>query len=424
MSTYKPLAGKAAASVQLANRRMNIWEGAVRSSKTIASIIAWLKHVREAPAGDLLMVGKTERTLKRNILSVIAAMLGPSRVKIVEGSGEMFILDRLIYLVGANDERSEGKIRGMTLAGVYVDEATLIPESFWRMLGTRLSVNGARLYATTNPDNPRHWLKQSVLDRVDTWVTSDGSLTSVTPPEGESTIDAIRFSFTLDDNPHLSHAYVSALKAEYTGLWYRRFILGEWVPAEGSIYDMWDPEKHVVHPGDVPEDLELVALGVDYGTRHRFAAELIGVGEGKLWITDEWMWDSRAKRVQLAPTQYSAKLRGWLGERRPSGIYVDPAAADFRRQLWVDGAQGVLLADNDVGPGIRTFASLLLAGKLQVSARCEGLIETIPGYRWDERAALLGVDKPIKEADDELDAGRYGVHSSRWVWETRVPLAS
>ena len=419
MGRYRPLSGKALASVDLATRRLNIWEGSVRSGKTIASILAWLKFVRSAPPGDLAMIGKTERTLKRNIIMPIIDMIGAKRARYIEGSGELWVLDRRIWLLGANDVRAEEKLRGLSLAGAYVDEATLMPEGMWRMLGTRLSERGARLYATTNPDNPRHWLKRD-LDRADVWLTPDGSLSSVVPPEGSGTLDMVRMSFTLPDNPHLNPEYLQALSSEYTGLWRRRYILGEWVMAEGSIYDMWDPARHVA---PTPDGVDLVALGVDYGTRHRFAAEMIGTGDGKLWVTDEWAWDSRAKREQLAPVQYSRYLREWLGDRTPSGVYVDPAAADFRRQLWVDKMRGVMLADNDVAPGIRTVASALSAGRLIVSERCEGIIETIGGYSWDERAALLGVDKPVKEADDELDALRYGVHSSRWAWEASVPLA-
>jgi PBSX family phage terminase large subunit len=419
---YKPLTGKALASVDLATRRLNIWEGAVRSSKTIASIIAWLKFVRSAPPGDLAMIGKTERTLKRNVIMPIVDMIGQKRARYIEGAGELWILDRRIWLLGANDVKAEGKLRGMSLAGVYVDEITLMPEGMWRMLGTRLSEKGARLYGTTNPDNPRHWFKAE-LDRADLWLAPDGALTNVVPPEGSSTLDMVRMSFLLADNPHLDPAYLAALNAEYTGLYRRRYILGEWVVAEGSIYDMWDPARHVVPNSSVPDGVNLVSLGVDYGTRHRFAAEMIGTADGKLWVTDEWMWDSRAKREQLAPVQYSRHLREWLGDRTPSGVYVDPAAADFRRQLWVDKMRGVTLAENDVAPGIRTVASALSAGRLLVSERCEGLIETIGGYSWDEKAALLGLDKPVKEADDELDALRYGVHSSRWLWESSVPLA-
>lgn len=425
MALYAPLTGKARRSVQLATRRINVWEGAVRSGKTVASIIAWLRYVRSGPPGDLLMVGKTERTLKRNIIAPIMVMLGP-RARYVEGSGELWICGRRIWTVGANDAQAEGKIRGMTLAGAYVDEATLMPEAMWRMLGTRLSVSGARLFATTNPDNPRHWLRQ-VLARAETWLTPDGDVT----PGRESTavgptLDLARFSFTLADNPHLSREYIAALSAEYSGLWYRRFIRGEWVIAEGSIYDMWDPARHLVDPLRVPEPEMLISLGVDYGTRHVFAAELLALARGRLWMIDEWRWSSRQTRVQLAPTQYSQRLRGWLGDRYPEGVYVDPAAADFRRQLWTDGMPGVRLAVNDVAPGIRTVAGLLSGQRprLLVSRACEGLIETLPGYSWDEKAAALGVDKPVKEADDELDAARYGVHSSRASWEPHLTPAA
>jgi hypothetical protein len=103
-------------------------------------------------------------------------------------------------------------------------------------------------------------------------------------------------------------------------------------------------------------------------------------------------------------------------------VYVDPAAADFRRQLWTDGMGGVTLADNSVAPGIRTTSGALSSGRMRVSRSCEGLIEMIPGYSWDERAAAGGVDKPIKEGDDELDAWRYAVHSSRGRWGTYVDM--
>jgi len=52
-----------------------------------------------------------------------------------QGQGEATLLvDAGIYVAGANDERSEGRIRGMTLAGVYGDELTLWPESFFKQV--------------------------------------------------------------------------------------------------------------------------------------------------------------------------------------------------------------------------------------------------------------------------------------------------
>src|SRR5690606_26825491 len=150
-------------SVALATARTNVWEGSVRSGKTIASLLAWLLYVRQGPAGNLAMIGKTERTLKRNVIDVLVEMLGERRCRHNRGEGELNLLGRRIYLAGANDARSEDKIRGLTLAGAYVDEASLVPEAFWSMLLTRLSVEGARLFATSNPDNPHHWLMRSYL---------------------------------------------------------------------------------------------------------------------------------------------------------------------------------------------------------------------------------------------------------------------
>ena len=79
-----PLTGKQLESVRHATARLDIWEGSVRSSKTISSLIAWLKFVRNAPPGNLLMAGKTERTLKRNILDPLTEMLGDQRCRLVQ----------------------------------------------------------------------------------------------------------------------------------------------------------------------------------------------------------------------------------------------------------------------------------------------------------------------------------------------------
>src|SRR5699024_6330502 len=125
----QPLQGKANQAIDLAEHRLNIWEGSVRSGKTVSSLIAWLLYVRQGPAGNLAMIGRTERTLKRNIIDPLVDWLGPERCRYVAGSGELWITGRRIYLAGANDERAAAKIQGLTLAGAYVDEVTVIPES-------------------------------------------------------------------------------------------------------------------------------------------------------------------------------------------------------------------------------------------------------------------------------------------------------
>lgn len=394
MMTLALPTGKQRRSILEADARLNIWHGSVRSGKTVASIIRWLDFVAHGPPGELLMVGKTSRTLKRNILDPIAEMLDEDEFRLLTGAGEAYIFGRRVYLAGANDERAEGKIRGLTLVGAYGDEITLWPESFFAMLLSRLSLPGAKFFGTTNPDSPFHWLKKDYLDRA-------------------AELNLRHWSFGLDDNPNLDPGYVESLKREYTGLWYRRFILGQWVLAEGVVYDMFDPDVHVVKA--LPP-IQHYYVGIDYGTTNPTVFLLVGLGQdGVLYVCREWRWDSEAKGRRLTDAQLSAELRRWLGNIVPQRIWIDPSAASFITQLRHDGIR-TWPADNAVIDGIQDVSTLLGAGRLKIHESCTGLIEEMGTYVWDEKAQARGEDKPLKQNDHGCDALRYAVRGLRRVW--------
>jgi PBSX family phage terminase large subunit len=424
-----PLTGKGLRSYELATARLNIWEGAVRSAKTVSSLVAWIRFVRTAPAGNLLMVGRTERTLKRNVIDELVERLGPKRARYVAGSGELWLCGRRIYTAGANDEQAAKKIQGLTLVGAYVDEASTIPESFWSMLTTRLSVEGAQLFATSNPDNPSHWLKR-VLDRARLWLTGDGQLIERHDPD---LLDLHRYSFRLTDNPHLPAAYIAALKAENVGLWYRRLILGEWVRAEGAVYDMFDPAQHV--SGNIPIVTRWPAAGVDYGTSNPFHAVVIGLGvDRRLHVASDWRYDGRAMRRQLTHVDYSQRLRAWLARVpipttdltgvTPELVAIDPSEPSFRLQCHRDGLTSVWPADNAVIDGIRTVSSLLATDAMRIHPSCIHLIDEMASYAWDEKASAKGEDKPLKVDDHGVDALRYALHTSSPRWRNQVRQAA
>jgi PBSX family phage terminase large subunit len=419
--SLKPLTGKASRSVKAATARYNIWEGAVRSSKTVASTMRWLEYIRSGPAGNLAMIGKTERTLKRNVIDPLVDMLGSKRCRYVATAGEVYIFGRRIYTAGANNVTAVEKIQGLTLAGAYGDEVSTWPKELMEMLGTRLSIPGAQFFGTCNPAGPVHWFKSDWLDRAAMWITHDGSTST---REAADPIDLHRFSFVLDDNPFLSSDFVATLKAQYRGLFYKRYILGLWVPAEGAIYDMFDEDKHVV--SELPFITRWLSLGVDHGTRNPFHAGLLGLGtDRKLHLTREWRWDSAKQRKQLSNAEYSQRLRRWLTEVpvpatkllgvRPERVVVDPSAADFRVQLHNDGLSSIV-ADNEVLPGIRTIQSLLALDLLDIHESCLDLCLEMPGYSWDDKAAAKGEDAPLKVADHGPDMLRYAAHSTRTVW--------
>ena len=421
----KPLTGKAAQSVAESTARFNIWEGAVRSSKTVASVLRWMEYVRTGPAGNLVMIGKTERTLKRNVIDVIIEMVGPKRCRYLAGNGEVHLFGRRIYTAGANDAKAVTKIQGLTLAGAYGDELATWPEDFWDMLGTRLSVEGAKFFGTCNPAGPVHWLKRNWLDRAARWIQHDGASVS---SHHDDPVDLVRFSFTLDDNPHLPPDFIASLKRQYVGLFYKRYIQGLWVPAEGAIYDMFDEKRHVV--SEVPLIERWISTGIDHGTRNPFHAVILGLGvDRRLHITREWRWDSAQKRRQLSDAEYSRELRQWwttvpipgtqLAGVWPERTVVDPSATGFRVQLHNDGVSTVI-ADNEVLPGIRTIQSLLALDLVDIHESCTELLLELPGYSWDDKAAEKGEDRPLKVADHGCDAVRYAGHSTRGMWRSSL----
>ena len=394
----KPLSPKQARSYHEATARVNLWHGAVRSGKTVASHLKWIERCLHGPAGDLLMVGKTERTLRRNVLMPLQEILGPQRMRITTGSGEAEILGRRVYLVGANDERAEQKIRGLTLAGANGDEVSLWPESFFAMLLSRLSVPGAQLFGTTNPDAPLHWLKASYIDRA-------------------AELDLRSWHFKLEDNPYLDPQYVASLKREYTGLWYRRFIDGAWVQAEGAIWDAFNPDRHVLRelPGGVTFDR--YAIGIDYGTSNPFVALYAGRSSDAWYVLDRWRHDSRKAGRQLSDAQYLDRLGEWIGQREVGRWWVDPSATSFivaaRQRGYPVGA-----AENSVEDGLREVATLLAQDRLyfveaDARVKAEPTVAEVLGYVWDPKKQAKGEDAPLKQQDHGPDALRYLIASER-----------
>lgn len=420
-----PLQGKAKVAARYSTARINVYEGSVRSGKTIGTLLDWIRFCRQGPAGNLLMTGRTERTIINNLVLPIQEMLGEDRVRINRGNGTVDICGRVVFIIGANNEQARTKIQGLTLAGAYVDEASTLPESYWNMLTSRLSVAGARLWATCNPEGPRHWFKLKWIDRAKLWVDHHGNIIDRTNeyqdlPEGDEKrpMDLHRFSFILDDNAHnLDDEYIKSTKAMYSGLWYLRMILGQWALADGAIYDMFDSNTHVV--AELPEITRLIGCGIDYGERDNTRGELLGLGaDGCLYVIAEW---NPPKGTHAERSRWLAEFFEQHGE--PPMKFVDPAALGFRRQLTVDGMSDVFKASNKVQAGIGLVASLLKAKKLFIHSSCTALINEIPGYVWDsKKAEEKGIDEPIKLDDHSVDALRYALMTSRPLWEPYVEL--
>jgi len=385
-----PFSKKQIQSYTESDARLNVWEGAVRSGKSYVCLMRFLKELKDGPKGNYVICGRTERTIKRNIIDPIFEVLGEN-IHYRQGIGELKILGKKVYLVGASDERAEGKIRGATFAGALIDEVSLIPESFFQMLLSRLSIRDSKLFCTTNPDSPMHWLKVKFLDR-------------------ENELSLKRFHFTLTDNPSLSDQFIDNIKKEYSGLYYDRFILGLWVLAEGLVYSFFDTTLHTIDTSIV-RGVEYI-LGVDYGTTNPTAFSLIAIDRSKspmCSLEREYYYDSTVELSQKTDFEFAQDLKQFIEGLNVRSIYIDPAAASFKAELYRQGVYNIVDANNDVLNGIRFVSTMITTGDFKIGKYCKHTIKEIGSYSWDERAKNLGVDKPRKTNDHILDSIRYSL---------------
>lgn len=229
-------------------KRINILEGSVRSGKTYVSLIAWLILICKYDQDkNFLMVGKTITSLKRNCLTLLEELCPRDSFSYSITKKEAKIFGRRVFLEGVNDMRAEQKIRGMTLQAAYCDEITLFTEDFFAMLLSRLSLPRSLLLGTTNPDSPTHWLMKKYISRCDD-------------------LNMRMWKFYLDDNDTIPKNIREDMKKEYTGVFYERFILGNWVQAEGLIYSKFaeNKQKYIIDKIRI-RDIDVINIGIDYG---------------------------------------------------------------------------------------------------------------------------------------------------------------
>jgi PBSX family phage terminase large subunit len=368
-----------------------ICDGAVRSGKTLCmglSFFCWA--MRRFDGRQFGICGKTIVSLRRNFISPLLPTLRALGFSCAEKVGQNVICiscggrENRFYLFGGKDEGSAALIQGATLAGVLFDEAALMPRSFVEQACARCSVEDSKFWFNCNPENPQHWFYTEWICRAEER-------------------KALYLHFSMEDNPSLSRQMLERYKGMYSGVFYRRFVLGEWVTAQGRVYDFFD-EGMVCN---VPEgEFERFAVSCDYGTANPASFGLWGRQGGVWYRIEEYYYDSRRVGRQKTDAEYVAEMKRLIGDRRVDAIVVDPSAASFIEALTREGYP-VRKADNDVLSGIRLTADMLRRGEIRICGSCRDAIREFGLYCWDERATER--DAPIKQNDHAMDDIRYFV---------------
>lgn len=376
--------------------RINILEGSVRSGKTVGMIPKWLDYIKNGPKGLLVITGISKDTIYDNVLQDIFDTVGSDNYDYNSKTGMISMYGRKIKVIGAKDEGSEKYLRGKTLAGAYCDELTLMPEKFFKQLLNRLSVRGAKLYGTTNPDHPYHYLYTE-------YITDAKKLKS-----GMVKV----YHFELDDNPNLDIEYKEFIRGAYTGFWYLRMIEGKWVVAQGAIYDMWDKDLNTFIDEDLIPGFKSLAhryIAVDVGTQNATVYLDCWDDGDVIWILDEYFHSGKKENKQKENSEYADDLEKFIGDQDPRFVIVDPSAAAFKITLRRRGIR-IKDADNEVLEGIRMTSTMIAKRRIRVHReKCPNFLKEVTGYVWDEKAVLRGVEQPLKHADHCMDTIRYFV---------------
>lgn len=368
-----------------ANKRWNFKIGAVRSGKSYCDvayvILARLRAVKDEPGLNCIL-GVSRETIESNVLQPMREIYTSAVVGQINSRNIAMIAGVPVYCLGAEKISQVSKLQGKSIKYCYGDEVAKWSGEVFMMLKSRLDKAYSKFDGSCNPEGKMHWLKLFLDDEQ---------------------LDIYVQKYTIFDNPALPKSFVTNICHEYSGtVYYDRFILGEWVNAEGLVYPMFDETKHVTTQEFDFKPAYYVSC--DYGTQNPTVFLLWHKIQDGRWLCEkEYYYSGRKEIKQKTDEEYCDDLIKFLDGIHISGIIVDPSAASFIAALRKRGFV-VIAAKNSVIDGIRFTSGLINRGLLLFRPCCKSTIQEFSVYSWDPDTEE---DEVIKKDDHAMDAMRY-----------------
>jgi PBSX family phage terminase large subunit len=384
-----------------------IADGSIRSGKTIACICSFLQWSQETFEGEsFILSGKTMGALKRNVIKPMLQILTAWGWSYNYNRSENFIEIGLntYYMYGANTEASQDALQGLTAAGAYGDEAALFPQSFIDQMIGRCSVEGSKVFLNCNPEGPHHYIKEEFIDKV-------------------KEKNVYHLHFTMDDNLTLSQKVKDKFRRMFTGVFFKRFILGLWVAADGLIYQQFadDPENYLIDDEWLKEHTILYGtIGVDFGgTKSAHAFTFTGFTKGfKEVVTIKEYY----KKKRISPSTLEADFCEFVkviqSKYKCYEAYMDSAeqtliagmeAAVIKAGIAIDIKNAIKGPIND---RIAFYNSMMSQGRYKIHKSCKHLKEAFESAVYDDKQVTKDVRLDDGQMNiDSLDATEYSTES-------------
>ena len=390
-----------------------ICDGAIRSGKTMSmslGFVIWAMITFQDE--NFAMCGKTIQSLRRNVIKPLKILLetfGRPRFTVIEHRSENYltITDGIVsndfYLFGGKDESSQDLIQGLTLAGVFLDEVALMPESFVNQATGRCSVTDSKMWFNCNPEGPDHYFKREWIDKAD-----------------EKRL--LHLHFTMDDNPSLSQSVRDRYKRMYSGVFYDRFILGLWVLASGIIFRYFaeDPTPYLIDRSETEHCVwSRLVIGIDFGGNGSMTTmcltgyqnnykNLTVLEECGLPITE----NIDATMICEEFVRFYRKCLDKYG--RVDWIFPDSASTTMINSIITAARKAGLptrgisgCRKNEIAERPKTVDLLFNTDRLKIVSDCTNIIKALSSLRWDEKKPNIPEDKNIGNCNDWYDAFCY-----------------
>jgi len=395
---------------------INIAYGSVRSGKTIACNQRFLEFVRKSESDEFLISGKTTQSLRRNVIKPLTKMMNTDGIKheYHRYDGELEIEDKVCYVMGFNDEKAVDVIAGMSVGGWYADEIARCPQSAVEMAISRCSDIGAQMFWNTNPDSPYHYIFTNYINNKE--LLEAGTVKT--------------WKFLLDDNPNLDPRYVTELKRvnQKSEVFYKRNILGEWVIAEGAIYDMFSVEKNVFDKLPFTILTKDINICCDYGVSTVTTFGVMGIHKDEsvgnsYALLEETYYDKEEIGVAQSDSERVEdilRLQNKYNLDHNNTIYLPHDAASLKAECQTDSRikmQVETYAPNTY-EDIQVIQNLFATGRFLIHKDCTNSISQAQTYSWDKKAQQRGEDKPLKINDHTCDMWRGGILGPRMIKST------
>ena len=386
--------------------RVCLYTGAAGGGKSRAAAEKLHGFCLKYPGAVCIALRKAREFASKSVVYALKAAIGDDASVTYNAADLIFNYANgsHVFVVGMKDEGQRQALRSINGDGsadfIWAEEANALTEDDFNELLGRLRGRAApwrQILLSTNPDGPMHWIKTRLIDG------------------GEASVHYSRAS----DNPYLPEEYAETLKS-ITGTLGKRLRDGQWVQADGVVYDGWDDALHMISAMPTGWEQWRKIRVIDFGYVNPFVCQWWAIDPDDRMIRYREIYMTKrtvaqhAERIKTLSQgeTYEATICDHDAEDRATlhqaGIRNIPAVKDVSRGI--QAVQQRLARGADERP--RLF---LLRGALV--ERDESLVKAkrpicteqeFPGYVWQMTPdGRPDREDPLKLNDHGMDATRY-----------------